>query len=171
MYRFPNPGSDINTLVSIYEIIHEYFGDKYYFNIDDMSEILVNSGAITSSGSIGKEALMRSYNKKRSIDPVYNQVKMYAEIFRKLGFISSYLSQLNYINTDLGKSIIRSEKNIQKDIIRNCLLGIVSPNENINDKNNIRIRPFKDILLASSQSQNKINKAEYRKKLSTRYKR
>ena len=134
MYRFPNPGSDINVLVSIYEIIQEYFSDKYYFNIDDMSGALVRSGAITSSGSVGEEALMRSYNKKRSIDPVYNQVKMYAEIFRKLGFISSYLSQLNYVNTDLGKSIVRSERNIQKDIIRNCLLGIVSPNENINDK-------------------------------------
>lgn len=160
MYRFPNPGSDINVLVSIYEIIQDYFSDKYYFNIDDMSGALVRSGAITSSGSVGEEALMRSYNKKRSIDPVYNQVKMYAEIFRKLGFISSYLSQLNYVNTDLGKSIVRSERNIQKDIIRNCLLGIVSPNENINDKSNIRIRPFKDILLASFESQNKINKAE-----------
>src|SRR5437667_12624448 len=87
MIRFANPGSDIDGFTRIFQALVDALEARQPFSLDDMSAALVDKGMATSSGFMGPEALERSTRENRSLDPLYNQSKMYSELFRLLGWI------------------------------------------------------------------------------------
>jgi hypothetical protein len=77
--RFPNPGSTIENFVSVYRSAFERLQGRAV-NLDDIVAAVVAANMATSSGYMGDEAVARSTRADRSRDPLYNQMKMYAEL-------------------------------------------------------------------------------------------
>lgn len=147
MIRFPNPGSTIDNMLHIYKVLYKNLIDNGPFSLDDMSQAMVKALLASSSGQIGEQALSASTREDRSRDPLYNQSKMYAEIFRALGWVSSNDgSALSFGFSLLGKYAAESE-NI-RPLFEESILGIVYPNDVLETKNGIESRPFVSILSA-----------------------
>ncbi|WP_010648844.1 hypothetical protein [Oceanobacillus massiliensis] len=160
MIRFPNPGSNIPTMTKIFQVLYSYLNKQYSFTLDDMSKTLTLANLASSSGYMGEEALTRSTRKKRSLDPLYNQSKMYAEVYRTLGWIQSTdKSKLQYRFTLLGEHMAVS-KNNPLPLIRQCLLGINYPNKILEIKSQNINRPFFTILKTMKDLDGKINRDE-----------
>lgn len=146
MIRFPNPGSDITTFIRIFQILHLELKERYFFTLDDMSHTLTNKNLVSSEGYMGKEALKRSTRKDRSRDPLYNQSKMYAELYRILGWIQSDSSKkLHFKFTYLGDHMANAQLD-PLSLFKECILGINYPNSIIDIKTTKYIRPFATIL-------------------------
>ena len=96
MIIFPNPGSDIDYFLVVFKTIFYNLSLLEYFDLDDISRSLIKKGLVSSSGYIGQEALIASTRKDRSRDPIFNQSKMYAELFRHLGWILPTSRKLNF---------------------------------------------------------------------------
>ena len=145
MLRFPNPGSDIGSFVRIFCELFESLIEFKSFGLDDMSAVLVEKNLATSSGYMGEEALRRSTRDDRSRDPIYNQSKMYAELFRVLGWMHPLPnSSLTFRLTFQGQHI--SEATDPNPLVRECILGIAYPNPILSVKGNQKIRPFSAII-------------------------
>ena len=146
MLRFANPSSDISGFTRIYQALFEELQANQPFSLDDMSSALVRRRLVTSSGYAGDEALRRSTRVDRSLDPIYNQSKMYSELFRLLGWIHpTPQSQLSFELTWLGAHIANAG-HYAKSLVRECVLGIAFPNSVVATKGNYRLRPFALIL-------------------------
>lgn len=146
MLRFPNPGSNIEGFIKIYCELFDALNDQPYFTLDDISRTLVARNLATSSGFMGQEALSRSTREDRSRDPLYNQSKMYAELFRMLGWFHSLPdSNLKYRMTYLGAHVVSAHYDV-KSIFRESILGIVFPNEILENKGSYILRPFATVL-------------------------
>ena len=144
MLRIPNPGSDIDGFIRIFREIHPLLGDKPSFDIDDISKALVATNNVTAQGAIGEEALRRSTRKNRSLDPIYNQSKMYSELYRSHGWIHSTDSSLKFCVTVLGHHMATAVD--PRPLMKECLLGLAFPNEVLNIKGDQIVRLFGTIL-------------------------
>jgi hypothetical protein len=146
MLRFPNPGSNIDNILKIFQELYFELFEFQPFSLDHMSHILATKNLATSSGFIGKEALKRSTREDRSRDPMYNQSKMYAEAFRFLGWIHpTENGSLSYQFTYLGAHATQIMED-PKPFIRECLIGIAYPTEILGVKGGYILRPFFTIL-------------------------
>ncbi|MDD3906220.1 MAG: hypothetical protein PHS46_06815 [Candidatus Omnitrophica bacterium] len=154
MLRFPNPGSHIESFIKIYKELFDALQNKSYFTLDDISKTLIERNLVTSSGFMGEEALSRSTREDRSRDPLYNQSKMYAELFRMLGWFQSLSnSSLSYRMTYLGAHIVSAYHDI-KPLFRESILGIAFPNNVLDNKGSYILRPFATILLTMKDLDN-----------------
>lgn len=141
MLRFPNPGSNIDVFVHIFQALAKHL-DGHPFSLDDMSRVMVDNNLVSSCGHIGKKALSLSTRSDRSRDPIFNQSKMYAELFRTLGwFHPSPDSSLIYFVSPLGRHVHQAAHSYQA-IVRESLLGIVYPNAVLGVKGEHVVRPF-----------------------------
>ena len=86
MLRFPNPGSTIENIVSVYGAACARLAGQTV-TLDDLVAAVVKANLATSSGYMGEEAVAPSKRADRSRDQLYNQLKMYAELFRSLGWL------------------------------------------------------------------------------------
>jgi hypothetical protein len=145
MIRFANPGSDISSLTRMYQVIFEELQGNQPFSLDDMSAALVRRNLATSCGYAGDEALSRSNRADRSRDPLYNQSKMYSELFRLLGWLHPTASRLSFVLTWLGAHVAAAGPH-SKPLVRECVLGIALPNGVVATKGDYRQRPFSLIL-------------------------
>lgn len=146
MQRIPNPGSDLAVILRVYREIHQVLGEYLSFGLDDISRAMVLKNNVTSQGAIGDEALLRSTRDDRSRDPIYNQSKMYAEIFRTFGWIQSTSSKLTYSFSLLGEYVALSKD--PTPLFKECLLGIAYPNEILGVKSEQIVRVIGGIVLA-----------------------
>jgi hypothetical protein len=146
MLRLPNPGSNIDRFIRIYRELFDALKMKTAFSLDDISRTLVERNLATSSGYMGLEALKRSTRKDRSRDPLYNQSKMYAELFRALGWFHPLSSSsLTFKLTLMGAHVVEAI-NDPTAIFRESVLGITYPNEVLAVKTKSIVRPFSIIL-------------------------
>ncbi|HDR7314286.1 hypothetical protein ACRS52_18985 [Bacillus cytotoxicus] len=160
MIRFPNPGSNIPTMTKIFQVLYSYLNKQYSFSLDDMSRTLTLANLASSSGYMGEEALNRSTRKERALDPLYNQSKMYAEVYRTLGWIQSTPeSKLTFSFTLLGEHMATAKSN-PLPLIRQCLLGINYPNKVLGIKSPNINRPFFTILKTMKDLGGVINRDE-----------
>ena len=159
MHRFPNPGSDIKNSIESLRFLMDNIEDSTFFDLFDMKELLVLNGFVSSSGSTGQQALQRSENIDRSRDQTYNQCKMYAEIYRALGWISSVEKALDYHISLFGRHVLNSKIKTQK-IFEHSLLGIENPNGIIKIDRNYRLRPFLAILKCARKLDGHISRDE-----------
>ena len=103
MLRIPNPGSDLDSFVAIFKDLYDILGEMDDISLDDMTQALISRNQVTSQGAAGEEALRRSTRADRSRDPLYNQLKMYAECYRMLGWIHPNSKKLLFNFTLLGQ--------------------------------------------------------------------
>lgn len=145
MLRFPNPGSTIHNFVRIYTEVFNRLGGRVS-TLDEITSVVVAANLATSSGYMGDEAIARSTRADRSRDPLYNQHKMYAELFRWLGWLHpTENSALNYTCTLLGEQIVAAGGDFIA-LLDECVLGIVCPTPIITSKGDFDLRPFAFIL-------------------------
>lgn len=151
MIRFPNPGSDIDQLKNIFDLIYINLSKFEYFDLNNMTVVMTNENVASSSGYIGTEALERSYQTSDfSRNPLYNQAKMYAEVYRFLGWITSTEeSSLKYTFTYLGVHIALSGSNFPR-LFEQCVLGINYPNQILDVKFKDVNYPFISILMMTN---------------------
>lgn len=145
MQRIPNPVSDLNIFVRVFCDVHDILKDHADFGLDDVSRAMIARNNVTSQGAIGDEALRRSTRVDRSRDPIYNQSKMYTELFRTLGWMQSTTSKLTYAFSMLGNHIATAHN--PAPLLRECLLGIAYPNEVLGVQSDQTVRVIGGILL------------------------
>jgi len=127
--------------------VHDVLNQYSDFGLDDISSAMIARNNVTSQGAIGEEALRRSTRADRSRDPIYNQSKMYAELFRTLGWIQSLPNaRLRYAFSLLGIHMATARN--RAPLMRECLLGIAYPNEVLGVLSEQTVRVVGGILLA-----------------------
>ncbi len=160
MLRFPNPGSDISAFVRTFQALFGVLRALPDFSLDDMSGALVASGLATSSGYIGQEALRRSTRADRSRDPLFNQSKMYSELFRILGWIHPRpASRQSFMFSFLGSHVGMADFEPTL-LVKECLLGIAYPNPLVVIKGANSVRPIALILSAAAALGGQITRDE-----------
>jgi hypothetical protein len=144
--RFPNPGSDLNRFLQTFTIIYKELNGSNNFSHDDSRDAAIRHGLVSSSGAIGEEAVRRSTRVDRSRDPLYNQLKMYSELYRLLGWIKPGTMKTNFNFTELSQYVAESAVDVQFKIFEECLISIVFPNPLVENKSGNESRPFPIIL-------------------------
>lgn len=162
MIRVANPGSDIATLIHIFRVLHTYLRDKPWFGLDDISATLTQMNLAASSGYVGEQALVLSTRKDRSRDPLYNQSKMYAELFRVLGWIvpddpNNVLKRLRF--TFLGDHAASADVD-PTAVFEESALGINYPNRVLAVQFEEKSRVFATILRAAYRAEGHICRDE-----------
>jgi len=128
--------------------------DKTNFSHDDSRDVLIAMGLVSSSGAVGEEARRRSTREDRTRDPLFNQLKMYSELFRMLGWIHPGTDRTHFNFSVLGKYIGNPENDVNH-LVEECILGIVFPNPNFDTVSGNSIRPF-PFLLKTMEASNGI---------------
>ncbi|MBA7481474.1 hypothetical protein ES707_16948 [subsurface metagenome] len=160
MIRFPNPGSDISALVRTFQALFEILSTFSSFTLDNISSALVTKNLATSSGHIGQEALRRSTRANRTLDPLFNQSKMYSELFRILGWIHPYSSgRQEFVFSFLGIHIGMA-KYEPTDLLKECLFGITYPNPLVKIKGANFARPLPLIISTAAALDSRITRDE-----------
>jgi hypothetical protein len=145
MLRFPNPGSTTANFVAVYRAAFERLHGRIV-NLDDIVAATVDANLATSSGYMGSEAISRSTRPDRSRDPLYNQLKMYAELFRILGWLHpTERTALNYTFTLLGRQVVAAEQHYLP-LLGETALGIAYPSHVLSVRGDHHLRPFALIL-------------------------
>lgn len=140
--RFPNAVSDIAKFIDTFKKLYSNLNNEAVFTHDDATNVLVNLGLASSSGAIGQEALRRSTRADRTRDPLYNQHKMYSEVYRMLGWYQPGSQRTNFTFTDLASTINEATDIKQKKIFEECVIGITFPNFLVENRGGNNIRPF-----------------------------
>lgn len=135
----------MKNFVAVYVAAYERYRGQIV-NLDDIIQSTVSANLATSSGHMGEAAISRSTRKDRSRDPLYNQLKMYGELFRSLGWLrSTDESALNYTFTLLGEQVVAAGWH-WRNLLGESALGIASPTHVLNKLSQHNIRPFASIL-------------------------
>jgi hypothetical protein len=156
--RMPNPGSDIGVIIRIFQELYPDLSNLSAFGLDDITQAMTRRNNVTSQGALGEEALRRSTRADRSRDPLYNQSKMYAEVYRLLGLINSTKSALVYRFSLLGQHLASATDSGL--LLKECLLGLAYPNRAVEVKGNNRVRLFACILRCMAALDGKISRDE-----------
>ncbi|MFH1579755.1 MAG: hypothetical protein ABIE25_06310 [Thermoplasmatota archaeon] len=141
--RFPNPVSDIRMFWETYRVLYGDLHNKTDFGHDDISRTMIEHRLVTSRGAAGQEAAKRSYDEDRTRDPLYNQAKMYSELYRLLGWMHPGKDRTHFVMTHLG-DYVAGENTWQTavELVKQCVLSIVIPNPQVESRSENRIRPF-----------------------------
>lgn len=159
MLRFPNPGSTIENFVSVYGAAFERLNGRSV-DLDDIVEAVVRANLATSSGYMGDKAVARSTRADRSRDPLYNQLKMYAELFRTLGWLHpTPQSALNFTFTLLGEQVVAAGRDFWP-LLEECVLGIIYPTPILTVKGDFDLRPFAFILRVMAACEGHLSRDE-----------
>jgi len=145
--RFPNPGSDMGRLMNSYKVIWDAAEqDNGQIDIDGMTRALVSKQQASSSGAVGAEALRRSTRIDRSRDPLFNQSKMYSELFRMLGWLWVRDKRSLFRTTPFGYAIVDNLKAGRRDqlerLLQYSLIGITLPSPHTELQGVTNHRPF-----------------------------
>lgn len=160
MLRFPNPGSDIGAFVRMFRTLSKHLEGQASFTLDDMSKALVACNLATSSGHIGAEALRRSTRTDRTRDPLFNQSKMYSELYRILGWIHGAQDNRQKFNFTLLGAHISSGDLAPQELVEESLLRITYPNPYVEVKGEHCLRPIATIIRFAQKLDGRISRDE-----------
>lgn len=129
MLRFRNPGTQFSTQVQVLKQLYKNLGIKSPFSLKDMAVIIAKERLMTAYGYSGDVALSLCQTDNESMNSALMNAKMYAEVFRMLGWVTpagdkSYPLVFTYI----GIHIAESENDCSK-LYEQCVLGINNPTE------------------------------------------
>lgn len=158
MLRIPNPGADLDVFVRIFRDLYQDLKGHYSFDMDAITKAMVHRSNVSSQGAFGAEALRRSTKADRSRDQLYNQSKMYAELYRTLGWIQSTTAKLLFTFSPLGNHV--GEAVLPNPLVCECFLGVAYPNEVLGVKSTQNVRIFRTILETMSAFDGWINRDE-----------
>lgn len=146
VFRFSNAVSDISKFIQTYKSIYQHFipetSQGHYFDHKDAYQFLASTGLASSLGAIGAEAIRRSERDDTSRDPLYNQHKMYSEMYRMLGWYEPGTKKTNFNLPEYGDYIANFPDNVVKVLFGINVLHIVSPNPLTAVKGGNVLRPF-----------------------------
>lgn len=114
------------------------------FGHDDIVRVLIEQGQVSSCGTVGDEALSRSTRDDRSRDPLFNQAKMYSELYRMLGWMHPGSDSGHFVFSEIA-SYVAGER-IDSPLILESVYSIVFPNPHVENRGGHTIRPFSQIL-------------------------
>lgn len=160
VFRFSNAVSDIAKFISTYKTLYEDLKNEPHFDHDKARDALIRHSLVSSSGAIGNEAINRSVRADRSRDPLYNQLKMYSEIFRMLGWYQPANNRTSFNFTPISDYIIENGNNIVNNIYKFNFYSIVSPNNLVNNVFNTTNRPIKSLLNLAKYTDKLISRDE-----------
>lgn len=160
VFRFSNAVSDIAKFINTYKTLYAELNKEPYFGHDEARDTLIRHSLVSSSGAIGNEAITRSVRQDRSRDPLYNQLKMYSEIFRMLGWYQPAINRTSFNFTPISEYIVENGKNIADNIYKFNFYSIVSPNNLVNNVFNTTNRPIKSLLNLAKYADNLISRDE-----------
>lgn len=145
MIRFRNPGTQYNTQVQVFKELYKKYKDAPNFDLDDMATTIAETRLMTSYGYAGATALALSNTEDDSRNSTKMNAKMYAEVFRLLGWTTS-VGRKSYplMFTYIGEHVACD--NDVLPLYEQCVLGINNPQEVIKVKYIEKVRFFKTVL-------------------------
>lgn len=158
--RLPNPKGNIDSFVAAYVALHAELSGHDDFNIDDGVAALIRRRMLSSSGAVGEEALRRSTRDDRSRDPLFNQVKMFSELYRLLGWLHSTSSKARFRCTQLGKYVALYDGDVRRALVEESLIGITLPSQHSENLGVVNQRPFALLLMLMSSLDDELTRDE-----------
>lgn len=128
MIRFRNPGTQYSTQIQVIKLLYNALHDQAFFTLDDMAVVIAQGKMMTAYGYAGDDALRLSNTDQKSRNSAWNNAKMYAEIFRMLGWVTPYSERNSYpmVFTYVGAHVAQSAGDCSR-LYEQCVLGINSP--------------------------------------------
>jgi len=133
------------------------------FDLDFMTDVLTNNYQASSRGAVGASARERSADADRSRDPLYNQLKMYSEVYRMLGWLRPGERRLEFTTTILGAEIaddFADRPDLVYGLLRQCLLAVTFPNPATENVGVVNHRPFSWLLQLTAELDGVITRHE-----------
>lgn len=130
MIRFRNPGTQYSTQVQVIKQLYEALHDQAYFTLEDMAIVIAQGRLMTAYGYAGNDALRLSNTDQESMNSALMNAKMYAEVFRMLGWVTPYSEKSSYplVFTYIGVHVALSTGDCSK-LYEQCVLGINNPTQ------------------------------------------
>lgn len=143
-------------MVNSYRLIHRAAQDRdaRVFDLDFMTEVLTEHFQASSRGAVGSTARERSADQDRSRDPLYNQLKMYSEVYRMLGWLRPATKRLEFSTTILGDLIAEDfadRPDLVHGLTRQCFMAMTFPNPATNNIGVTNLRPFRWLLMLAAE--------------------
>lgn len=145
MLRFRNPGTEYSTHINIMRQLYKCVCGQEYFTLDDMAIAIAEAKLMTAYGYSGEDAIRLSNTEQESMNSTKMNVKMYAELFRMLGWIAPYYENASYplVFTYIGLHIALSKGDCKR-LYEQSVLGISNPTQfDANMKYSEHVRFFK----------------------------
>lgn len=148
MIRFRNPGTQYSTQIQVFKELYKEYKDCASFNLDDMAQTIARTRLMTAYGYAGDTALALSNTENDSLNSTKMNVKMYAEVFRLLGWASSAGNRSYPLCfTFIGEHVAQAEDEDIRPLYEQCVIGINNPQEIMGVHYNEKVRFFKAALL------------------------
>lgn len=130
MIRFRNPGTQYATQIQIIRILYAALHNQISFTLDDMAVVIAESKMMTAYGYSGDDALKLSNTEQESMNSSLMNAKMYAEVFRMLGWVTPYSEDSSYplVFTYIGAHVALSTGECSS-LYEQCVLGINNPTQ------------------------------------------
>lgn len=130
MIRFRNPGTQYSTQVQVIKQLYDALRDQAYFTLEDMAVVIAQGRLMTAYGYAGDDALRLSNTDQESMNSALMNAKMYAEVFRMLGWVTPYSEKASYplVFTYIGIHVALSTGDCSK-LYEQCVLGINNPTQ------------------------------------------
>lgn len=128
MRRFPNPSSNMDSFLRVFEALFGHYGDSGNFTYKQAAAVLTERNLVTAYGHAGAEASARSSGKEPSGDSIKMNMKMYIEIYRMLGWVvpavkgKSYPVRISFLGQCAGQG-----RGAARRLVEECMLGLVYP--------------------------------------------
>ena len=130
MIRFRNPGTQYSTQVQVIKQLYTALCDQAYFTLEDMAVVIAQGRLMTAYGYAGDDALRLSNTDQESMNSALMNAKMYAEVFRMLGWVTPFSEKASYplVFTYIGIHVALSTGDCSK-LYEQCVLGINNPTQ------------------------------------------
>ena len=147
MIRFRNPGTQYTTQIQVVREFYKEYKDAPYFTLEDMATTIAKTKLMTAYGYAGDAALELSNTENDSLNSTKMNAKMYAEVFRLLGWITSAGSgSYPLVFTYIGEHAACADDVLP--LYEQCVLGINNPQEIMDVKYDEKVRFFKAALFS-----------------------
>ena len=96
MIRFRNPGTQYSTQIQVIKQLYHALNNQAFFTLEDMAVVIAQGKLMTAYGYAGDDALRLSNTNQESMNSALMNAKMYAEVFRMLGWVTPYRAGASY---------------------------------------------------------------------------
>lgn len=160
MIRFRNPGTQYNTQIQVFKELYNDYKDVESFGLDEMAKTITRCSLMTAYGYGGENALALSNTENESLNSTKMNAKMYAEVFRLLGWITSAGdSSYPLVFTYIGEHVARMADVLP--LYEECVLGINNPQQIMDVKYDEKVRFFKAALFSLADLDGVMYKHEF----------
>lgn len=147
MIRFRNPGTQYTTQVQVFRELYKEYKNAPSFDLDDIAATIAKTKLMTAYGYAGDAALALSNTDNDSLNSTKMNAKMYAEVFRLLGWVTSAGdSSYPLVFTYIGEYAALADDVLP--LYEQCVLGINNPQEIMDVKYDEKVRFFKAALFS-----------------------